>query len=96
MEQIQRIGIAIILIGICTVAIYIIYLFVLTPKEKYPKDTYLKYQQKRSALIIIAHDDDAATFSVTTSLLAANGWDISFMCFYNDFCKPEKNPIRKL
>ena len=42
MKQIQRIGIAIILIGICTVAIYIIYLFVLTPKEKYPKDTYLK------------------------------------------------------
>ncbi|GAH36120.1 unnamed protein product [marine sediment metagenome] len=96
MKKIKKIGIAIILIGICAVAVHIIYLFTLTPKEKYPEDTYLKSEQKKSALIIVAHDDDAVLFSGTTSLLAANGWDISFMCFYTDLWRPEDNPTRKL
>ena len=96
MKQIKKFGIAIILIGICAVAAHIIYLFTLTPKDKYPEDTYLKTEQKKSALIIVAHDDDAAPFSGTTSLLAANGWDISFLCFYTDYWRPEDNPTRKL
>jgi len=95
MKRIKKMGIVIILIGICVVAAHIIYLFTLTPKEKYPEDTYLKNEQKKTALIIVAHDDDATLFSGTTSLLAANGWDISFLCFYTHLHRPEDNPIRK-
>jgi len=95
MKKIVKTGIVIILIGICTVALHIIYLFTLTPKEKYPEDSYLKNEQKKTALIIVAHDDDATGFSGTTSLLAANGWDINFLCFYTHLHRPEDNPIRK-
>ncbi len=91
-----KIGIAVMLFGIFAVAAHIIYLFTLTPKENYPDDSYLMNVSNKNALIIVAHDDDAAPFSGTTSLLAANGWDISFMCFYNDVWKPEENPIRKM
>ena len=96
MRKIKKIGIAIILIGVCAVSAQIIYLFTLTPKEEYPEDSYLKNEPKKTALIIVAHDDDAVVFSGTTSLLAANGWDISFMCFYNNLHRPEDNPTRKL
>ena len=95
MKKIIKIGVIIILIGICTVAAHIIYLFTLTPEEKYSEDTYLRSEKKKTALIIVAHDDDAVIFSGTTSLLAANGWDISFMCFYTDLWKPEDNPKRR-
>lgn len=85
-----------ILLGICSVAAHILYLYSLKPEEKYPDDSYLKNAPNKTALIIVAHDDDAAPFSGTTSLLAANGWEISFMCFYTDYWRPEENPIRKL
>ena len=96
MKKIRIIGIVIILIGICAVSAHIMYLYTLRPKEKYPQDSYLRNVQNKTALIIVAHDDDAAPFSGTTSLLAANGWNISFMCFYTDYWRSEENPIRKL
>ncbi len=95
MKTIRRIGIGIILIGVCVIGVQIIYLITLTPKETYPEDSYLKNELKKIALVIVAHDDDAVVFSGTTSLLAANGWDISFMCFYTDYWRPEDNPTRK-
>jgi LmbE family N-acetylglucosaminyl deacetylase len=96
MKKIRITGIVIILTGICVVAAHIIYLYTLKPKEEYPEDSYLKNAPNKTALIIVAHDDDAAPYSGTTSLLAADDWDISFMCFYNDYWRPEENPIRKL
>ncbi len=96
MKKIRIIGISIISIGICAVAAHIIYLYTLKPNEKYPQDSYLRNEQNKTALIIVAHDDDAAPFSGTTSQLAANDWVISFMCFYTDYWRPEENPIRKL
>jgi hypothetical protein len=96
MKKIRIIGISIILIGICAVSAHIIYLYTLRTNEKYLQDTYLKNVQNKTALIIVAHDDDAAPLSGTTSLIAANGWDISFMCFYTNLYRPEEKPIRKL
>lgn len=96
MKKIRIIGIVIILIGIYSVAAHIFYLYTLRPKEKYPQDSYLKNAKNKTALIIVAHDDDAAPFSGTTSLLAANDWNISFICFYTDYWRPEEKPIRKL
>ena len=96
MKKVKKIGIVVILLGFCAVAANIIYLFTLTPKEEFPEDTYLKNEPNKTALIIVAHDDDALVFSGTTALLAANGWDISFMCFYTDQYRPEDNRTRKL
>ncbi|MEZ5000881.1 MAG: PIG-L family deacetylase [Bacteroidales bacterium] len=68
----------------------------IAPKEIYPDDTYLSGETNKKALILVAHDDDAATFSGTTSMLSANGWDVDFVCFYTDQYRPEEVPTRKL
>ena len=96
MKKYRKIGIGIILLGVCVLAANLIYLITHLPKEKYPEDSFLTNEPNKSALIIVAHDDDAAPFSGTTSLLVENGWDVNFMCFYNDYWKPEENPVRKL
>jgi len=96
MKKIIKAGILIIIAGICIFIGHIIYLYSLTPEEDYPEDTYLQNEQNKTALIIVAHDDDASLFSGTTSLLAANGWNINFLCFYTHLHRPEDNSIRKL
>jgi LmbE family N-acetylglucosaminyl deacetylase len=96
MKKIRKAGIVIILLGICIVTAHILYLYSLKPKENYPEDSYLQNPQNKTALIIVAHDDDAAPFSGTTSLLAAHDWDIIFMCFYTSYWRPEEKPVRKL
>lgn len=83
-------------IAVCIFLGQIVYLFTLTPKEHYPNDTYLQNEQNKTALVVVAHDDDAGLFSGTTSLLAANGWSVNFLCFYTTLHRPEDNPIRKL
>lgn len=95
MKHWKKIVLTILIIGSLAVAAHIIYLFTWVPEEIYPEDTCLKNAENKSALIIVPHDDDAAPFSGTTSLLSANGWDISFMCFYTDLWRPEEKPIRK-
>lgn len=74
---------------------HIVYLYTLTPTEKFPADTYLTNETNKTALIVVAHDDDAAMFSGTTSMLVENGWDVNLMCFYTNKYRPEEVPIRK-
>jgi len=95
MKKLIKYGIGLALTAIIGIGAHIFYLYSLRPTEKFPEDTYLKSVTKKTALIIVAHDDDATLFSGTTSMLAATGWDISFVCFYTDLYKPEVNPIRK-
>lgn len=94
MKNFKKIGIVIIITAIIGVAAHIFYLHSIRPTENFPEDTYLKTVTNKKALIVVAHDDDATLFSGTTSMLAAIGWDISFVCFYTDLYKPEVNPIR--
>ena len=96
MNRIKKIVLAFIISAICAMVAPIIYLFTLTPNEDYPDDTYLQNEQNKKALIIVAHDDDASLFSGTTSMLAAKGWEVSFLCFYTHLHRPEDNPLRKL
>lgn len=86
------------IIAICLIAI-IFHLFGLknmAPTEEYPYDTYLENEQNKKALVIVAHDDDAVVFAGTTSRLAEEGWEISFLCFYAYHWRPEDNPVRKV
>lgn len=96
MKNILKAVLLVIGTAICIVIGQIFYLNSLKPKEEYPDDTFLQNEQNKTALIIVAHDDDAGTFCGTTSLLAANGWNVNFLCFYTPFHRPEDNPIRKL
>ena len=95
MKKLIKYVIGLALTVIIGIALHISYLYSLRPTENYPEDTYLKSVNKKKALIIVAHDDDATLFSGTTSMLAATGWDVSFVCFYTDLYKPEVNPIRR-
>lgn len=95
MKNIIKIGFILILTVIIGIAVHLFYLHSLKPTESFTEDNYLKSVTNKTALIIVADDDDATLFSGTTSILAANGWDVSFMCFYTDLYKPEVNPIRR-
>ena len=74
---------------------HLIYLYSLTPDETYPEDSYFTYRDPGTALIVVAHDDDASMFSGTTSLLVEKGWKVHWMCFYNSYNHVEDIPIRK-
>ena len=76
------------IIGIAIAAILIIcihyfYLSRKAPRETYPDDTYLASVNQKSALIIVAHDDDAISASGTITCLCQSGWNIKELCFYN-------------
>ena len=83
-----------------SIAVHLGYLHSLSANEKYPGDEYLLNATDKSALIIVAHDDDMAGSSGTMSLLCRNGWKIREMCFYQQgglYREKDslKNPIRK-
>lgn len=96
MKQVIKVSLIILISGLALIITNIIYLYRLAPDEVYSEDTFLMNEKNRSALIIVAHDDDASTFSGTTSLLAQEGWDVSFVCFYSEIYRPEDNPLRRL
>lgn len=81
-------------------AAHILYLKSLTPKETYPDDKYLETEPNKTALIIVAHDDDMAGSSGTITKLCKEGWQIREMCFYQQgglYAAKDslKNPVRK-
>lgn len=95
MKGITKIILITLVTAVCAVVMHLFYLRSMAPKEVYPDDTFLDRETDKKALILVAHDDDAATFSGTTAMLAADGWEVSFVCFYNYSYRPEEIPIRK-
>lgn len=87
--------ITIITILLVTVAGHIYYLTTFKGNELFANDTFLDKVENKTALIIVAHDDDAIGCSGTVSELTKKGWKISFVAFYNNFWRVEDNPIRK-
>jgi len=73
---------------------HILYLSSLAPKEEFSEDSFLDSEQNKTALIIVAHDDDAISFAGTISSLAEKGWDVTFLCFYSSG-ESENNLVRK-
>lgn len=82
-------------VAVIAIGAHLLYLFYLSPSEKYPYDSYLDTEQNKIGLIVVAHDDDALPFCGTPSKLIANGWEINFLCYYNSFYHPETISIRK-
>ncbi len=73
---------------------HIIYLSSLAPKEEFQEDHYLDSATNKTAIIIVAHDDDAISFAGTVSRLTEQGWDVTTLCFYGSW-KSEENQTRK-
>jgi hypothetical protein len=96
MKKLFKIMIILIAIVIIVVGSHIFYLFYLCPSEDYSEDTYLTNEKNKTALIVVAHDDDALMFCGTTTKLIAQGWEINFLCFYNSFYHPKDTPVRKM
>lgn len=95
MKRLFKIMIAFIAIGIIAVVANIFYLFTLAKSEEYPDDTYLTSENNKTALIVVAHDDDACMFAGTISKLVALGWEINFLSFYSSHWRPEEISVRK-
>ena len=49
---------------------------VFAPTETYPEDTFLDTVSNKSALVIVAHDDDDCAMSGTIAKLTAQGWSV--------------------
>jgi len=89
-------SIKIIVIAVLILLIAQIFYFIyLSPTEDYPKDNYLENAQNKTALIVVAHDDDASFFAGTTAKLTKAGWDINFITFYSKQWRAEEYDIRK-
>jgi len=86
--------IIIITVAILAVSGHLFYLSSLNGDETFPEDTYLNNVTTKTALIIVAHDDDAISSSGTISELTKQGWKIHFLTFYGNWRK-EDNPTRK-
>ncbi len=85
---------AILLVAITLLIIgHLYYLKYLSKADSYPEDTFLKQNENKNALIIVAHDDDAISMSGTISFLVENGWEVRELCFYQGF--ENKDSIRK-
>lgn len=60
-----------------------IYLRTKAPKESYPDDVFLGSQKNKTALVIVAHDDDAISSAGTLIQLGKQGWTVKELCFYH-------------
>jgi len=82
------------MIVIIAVSAHLFYLTRLNGSEVFPQDTYLDTETNKTALIVVAHDDDAIGCAGTVSELTKKGWKVHFLTFYGNWRK-EDNPMRK-
>jgi len=100
MKRIVKILLIVLVVAILAIGGHLLYLKSLASKETYPDDTWLAKASVKTALIIVAHDDDMIGSSGTISMLCKNGWQVREMCFYQQgglYAKKDslKNPVRK-
>jgi N-acetylglucosamine malate deacetylase 2 len=81
MKPLKTIGIIAVILVLCVIG-HIGYLFYLAKAETYPSDAFLDTEANKTALIIVAHDDDAVSMAGTISKLTQQGWKVSELCFY--------------
>src|SRR5260221_116345 len=87
----RRIIIGIVIAAILIIGIHYLYLGRKAPTETYPDDIYLDSVNQKSALVIMAHDDDAISAAGTITRLCQAGWNIKELCFYNTVTGDKEN-----
>lgn len=85
--------ISILVITIAIVA-HLYWLSSLNGSETFQPDTFLDNELNKTALVIVAHDDDAIGCAGTISELTKKGWKVHFLTFYGHW-RAQDNPIRK-
>lgn len=88
------------IVVVIAIGCHIWYLTTLAAKETYPEDGWLQSAPEKTALVIVAHDDDMVGTSGTLTMLCGQGWKIREMCFYQQgglYNEKDslKNPVRK-
>lgn len=73
----------------------LLYLLSFRPYEKVPEDAFLLAENHKKALVLVAHDDESATFAGTVAFLRENGWEIDFACFYGEHHGARFDELRK-
>lgn len=76
------------------VAAHLYWLYRSQGEESFPQDTFLASAPNKTALIVVAHDDDAIGCAGTVSELSKMSWKVHFLTFYGHWRK-EDNPRRK-
>jgi len=87
----RRIIIGIVIAAILIIGIHYLYLGRKAPTETYPDDIYLDSVNQKSAVVIVAHDDDAISAAGTITRLCQAGWNIKELCFYNTVTGDKEN-----
>ena len=64
------------------IALHLHHLSRVTGDHKYPEDSFFDSLTNKTALIIVAHDDDMAGSAGTISMLCSKGWVIREKCYY--------------
>ena len=100
MTRLFKFLIAVIITAAICISLHLYYLSTLAATENYPEDSYLETAPNKTALIIVAHDDDMVGSSGTISMLCQAGWKVREMCFYQQgglYLEKNriKNPVRK-
>jgi LmbE family N-acetylglucosaminyl deacetylase len=94
MKRFKRILILSVSIIVAILIGHVYWLSRLNGNEVYPHDTFLQNASNKTALIIVAHDDDAIGCAGTISELTKQGWKVHMLTFYGNW-HPQDNPIRK-
>jgi len=80
--------------GLLLIALLFVRLNQLAEADTYPEDAFLDTEPNKSALIIVAHDDDAVSMAGTISRLCNAGWTVRQMCYYQGW--KGNDSIRKI
>jgi LmbE family N-acetylglucosaminyl deacetylase len=94
MKRSFKVVIVLIAIGIVALSAHLYWLSNLNGDETFQQDTFLGSAPNKTALIIVAHDDDAIGCAGTITELTKKGWKVHFLTFYGNWRK-EDNPMRK-
>jgi LmbE family N-acetylglucosaminyl deacetylase len=84
----------IVVLMIIAISAHLYWLKQINGDEVFQTDTYLDQEPNKTALIVVAHDDDAIGCAGTVTELTKKGWKIHFLTFYGNYRK-EDNPMRK-
>lgn len=79
---------------VVSIAGHLFWLKSLNGDESFPEDVFLESVSNKTALIIVAHDDDAMGCAGTIAQLTQKGWQVHFITFYGNW-RQEDNVTRK-